>query len=419
MNTLISEASPPLSGMVELPSSKSHSMRALMFALLANGPCHLYHLLECDDTQIMKNLITHFGAEIITHEHCTTVIPPETLKLDTDLLWVEQSGLAFRFAIALAGLINQPVTIAGHASLGSQRRAWPLVELLQQQQQHARYLSPPQQAPLYIHGQWQAGHYALHGEDSQPLSALMMVAPLLSESSTINVHPLGEKGFVEMTQYWLRELGVSVTVSNQTFHIPKTGKYPAFEKTIPGDMSTLAFLVAASLMTQGHIQIRRARRDDTQPDATLFNHLYKAGARWDWEADLLKMQPSQWKGFDMDCSNCIDALPILATLAQQATGPSRLFGINNARFKECDRVHAILNIFPLATLEENMLLLSPQSKIVGSYDSYTDHRIAMSLAIYGLMAGAPVVINQPQCIAKTYPTFVDDMVSLGAKLSYA
>ena len=278
-------------------------------------------------------------------------------------------------------------------------------------------------APIVIRGPITASHMVLDGQDSQPVSALLMMAGFLKGETTIEVRDPGEHPWINLTLYWLDRLGIPYE-NNQfkTYKVRGPTHYTGFDYTVPGDWSSAAFPIAAALITHSEITLENLDFEDPQGDKAILLALQKMGAQFEMNPsrNQLKILPCVGLiGTDINVNEMIDAVPILATIACFAKSETRISGARIARHKECDRITAITQELKKmgADIEERPdgLVIRPSQLHGADVHSWHDHRIAMSLAIAGMSCGNTKVENT-HCVAKSYPDFATSFQNLGAKL---
>jgi 3-phosphoshikimate 1-carboxyvinyltransferase len=279
-------------------------------------------------------------------------------------------------------------------------------------------------APLIIKGPISSGKIELDGEDSQPVSALLMMASFVEGITEIYVKNPGEKPWIDLTLSWLDRLGVSYNYRNHEFYrIEGKQQRSSFELSIPGDLSSAAFPIAAAILTQSEITLHHVNMDDVQGDKQLIYLLQQMGANLyiDKNNQMLKVKPgSSLVGMMIDVNPFIDALPILAVLACFAKGETRLVNGAIARKKESNRLASITNELKKmgANIEETEdgLRISQSCLHGAQVNSYADHRIAMALIVAGLASDGVTEVIGIECIKKSFPNFIEDFQKMGAKI---
>lgn len=368
-----------LIGKLTPPPSKSQSLRAILFAALGEGGSRLFNLLDSPDCEAMKK-----GIEVVK---------------TGGLVDCGNSGITLRFLCAIAALNDMPVTFTGDASL-QKRPIKPLLSALEQLGAKVEGMT--------VCGPIRGGKATVEGYDSQFVSALLIACSLADGDTELTVINPGELPWVDLTLDWLAKRGGEIERSGYThFKIKGNRKFTSFTYTVPTDMSSLAFPVAASLIRPSKIELENLVWDPLQGDSRFFSILEKMGAKLEFP---ILSGPQKLKGIEVDMNDCIDAVPVLATLACFAEGPTVITGVSGARLKESNRLAAIsteLNKMGGDVREtEDGLIIHPRPLHSAPVSSHHDHRIAMSLYI----AGGDV--SGTECIKKTYPSFIADLKRL-------
>lgn len=413
-----------LSGTIEIPPSKSHTHRALLFALLAKETSKIHNYLDSPDSAAMLKAIQALGATVTKSADTLEVtgVGPH-LKPSDDVINAENSGIVLRFIGALSALIPAYTVITGDHSIRTRRPVKPLLEALEQLGVFAKSMRGDGYAPIIIAGPLSGGSCTLDGQDSQPISALLIAASFASKKTEIHVTNPGEKPWIDLTLSWFHFLGLPYKNHEYTrYVIPGGGSYLGFDYTVPGDFSSLAFPLAAALVTGSEVIIENVDQTDVQGDKKLLDALRKMGANIVSEGRTLHVKKgSALKGCALDINDYVDSITILAVIGCFAEGETVLSNAAIARKKECDRIHAITTELKKmgADIEEKEdgLVIRP-SKLKGTtVDTYYDHRMVMSLTVAALGAEGDSIIQDVECVAKTYPNFKEHMTLLGAKLT--
>ena len=413
-----------LKGNITVPPSKSHTMRAILLASLATGRSTVRGYLPSPDTDAMITACVHLGAHIEKMQN-TLIIEGNAgaLTVPKQVIDVGNSGQVLRFVAALAALMPHYTVITGDASICNIRPMDPLLQALSQAGALAVSTKGDGHAPIVIRGPITASHMVLDGQDSQPVSALLMMAAFLEGETTIEVRDPGEHPWINLTLYWLDRLGISYENNQfETYKVRGPTHYTGFDYTVPGDWSSAAFPIAAALITHSELTLENLDFEDPQGDKAILFALQKMGAKFeiDPSRNQLKVLPhAGLVGSDINVNEMVDALPILATIACFAKSDTHISGAAIARHKECDRIAAITQELKKmgADIEERPdgLVIKPRQLQGADVHSWHDHRIAMSLAIAGLSCGSTKIADT-HCVAKSYPDFVTSFQSLGAKL---
>lgn len=407
-----------LYGTINIPPSKSHTHRAILFSMLGSSKSTIKNALVSPDTGAMLRAISLYGARF-SQEGSTIEIngvfrPPE------DVIDAGNSGIILRFLGAISALLPGYTVITGDASVRTLRPVKPLLSALRQLGALAESARGDGYAPILVRGPIHPGKCKLDGQDSQPVSALLIATSFLKGPSEILVDNPGETPWIELTLSWLKRLGADITHENYKHYFVAGGlKYTHLDYTVPGDFSTAAFPLAAALITRSALTLEGLDPDEIQGDKILIEILQEMGANILWQGKQLRIEPSpNLQNIDVDLSNCIDALPILAVIGCFAKGEMRLYNGLSAKTKESDRIFAICKELKKmnAHIEEmSDGLIVRKSRLCGAQLSgHSDHRIALAAAVAAIGATSPSTLHGLSCIAKTYPSFILDFQKIGA-----
>lgn len=412
-----------LKGSIALPPSKSHSMRAILFGSLGQGRTKIYNVLKSPDILSMIQAFRQFGVQIDLQEEYIEIEGVDgELNPCENVIDAGNSGQVLRFVGSLAALLPSYTIITGDHSIRHNRPMQPLLSALSQLKAFAVSSRSNGMAPIVIRGPMQPGRAELMGEDSQPVSALLMAASFLKGTTLLKVSNPGEKPWIDLTLSWLHRLGGRVSHQNyMEYMITGPLHYKGFEIAIPGDFSSAAFPLAAALITGSPLTVENIDMQENQGDKKIIEILRKMGARFEIEErkkSLKVCRGSSLMGMTIDVNDTIDALPILAVLGCFSAGATKITNGAIARKKESDRIHAIaLELQKMgANLEEKEdgLIIHSSPLSGAKLYSHADHRIAIALAVAALGAKGESHIEGVECIKKSYPTFVADFQKLGA-----
>lgn len=398
-------------------------MRALIFALMAQGTSVVRGPLVSPDTEAMIRAVEQLGARVKRHvDHFEIDGTGGLLAQPEEVIDVGNSGQVLRFIGALAALTGHHTVLTGDASVRARRPVVPLLEGLTQLGAHATAMREAGHAPIAVRGPITPGHVVIDGADSQPVSALLIATSFLPGPSEIEAKNPGEIPWVGLTLHWLERFGIVVENANFThYKVPGGAKIPPFEFTVPGDFTSAAYSLVAALITGSELTLQGLDYADPQGDKHLIDILREMGGdiTMDTVGRSVTVRPSKLEGRAIDVNGVIDALPILAVAACFAEGETELTGAAIARLKESDRIHAIATELKKmgARIEERTDGLHIQkSPLVGAeLFSHQDHRIALSLAVAALGATGTSTIEETECIAKSYPTFGEHLKVMGAQ----
>ena len=391
-----------LKGTIAIPASKSHTLRAILFAAMARGTSEIRHSLHSPDATAMINAMRAFGAKFDISEDVLRVTGfAGKLNTAENVIDAGNSGQVLRFVGALAGLCPAYTIITGDHSIRHNRPAKPLLEALSQLGALASSSRLDGYAPIIIKGPMHSGPTHLPGEDSQPVSGMLIATSFLEGKSTIEVTNPGEKPWIDLTLYWLKKFGIHIINKDYTrYTVPGNARIDGFNFIIPGDFSSAAFPIAAALVTDSELTLTNIDMHDCQGDKKLIEVLMQMGAKIDIDdakKTLNVLKGSRLRGRTIDVNDFIDAMPILSVIGCYAEGRTEIINASIARKKESDRLHAMTTELKKmgAKIEEKPdgLIIS-QSPLHGAHlTSWHDHRIAMSLSIAALGARGDTLID--------------------------
>ncbi len=420
---MISEAriqASKLRGIHKIPPSKSQTMRALIFASLAKGRTLIHNYLHSPDTTAMIHACRLMGAEIKVMDEILEI--EGNLSSAHDVIDAGNSGLVLRFIGAISALTSQYTIITGDDSIRRRRPVKPLLEGLTQLGAFAVSSRGNNHAPIIIKGPLKGGTALIDGEDSQPVSGLLIASAFAPSKTELFVINPGEKPFVAMTLSWLNRLGIPYENENYEKYVIQGGaEIEGFDYRVPADWSSASYPIAAALITNSELTIEGVDFSDSQGDKELIGLLQEMGAKFHIEGNKLTvLSGSKLKGQKIDIGRFIDAITLLPVIGCFAEGKTEITGGAIARLKECDRIKSIvseLKKMGAKIVETEDGLIVEQSELRGaSTQSYADHRMAMSLTVAGLGAIGETVVSGTEMVAKSFPGFFDRLREVGAKI---
>lgn len=422
------EKSLTLHGKIVPPSSKSQCIRGIIFALLSKGESTLMNMLDSDDTEDAIRVVENLGAKITNH-HNQLILKSDGLPINTKANTIQtgNSGITTRFMLPVLGLrknTDNPIIV----NCGEQMRARPiqsLVTALTHLGMTIQYLENPGVLPISVSGILKGGIAEVDGITSQYISALLISLPCAENDSEITVKNLHERPYMEMTLNWLREQHIQFAHKTEKnadmYYIKGNQRYKNFVTSIAGDFSSASYLIAAAALTEGSVELSGLNMQDPQGDKRLVMILKDMGADITITSHSLIIRGGkQLKGLKIDANDIPDLVPTLAVIGTQATGKTEIHNVRQARIKETDRIHSMtegLTRLGAKVDEYEDGLTVYQSKLMGAkVKGYGDHRTVMALSLAGMFADDLTLIEDAEAINKTYPTYIETMRSLGAKM---
>lgn len=409
----------PLCGSIRPPGSKSLTNRALVCAALASGTSRLHGSLDSDDTRYMLQALSQLGVQTrgmlgqgsVEVDGCAGKWPAAQAEL-----YLGNSGTCMRFLTAVCALGQGRYRLDGNARM-RQRPIADLLEAMRGLGVHVQDELQTGRPPVVVHAAGlPGGRVAVRGDiSSQFLSGLLMAAPYARTPVSLEVPgTLVSRPYVDMTLAVMAAFGVGATWYGACLHVPQ-GCYQAQEYTIEPDASAASYFLAAAAITSGIVTIEGLGSASLQGDVAFADVLQQMGCRVERYPDRLMLEGRRLSGIEVDMNHISDTVPTLAVVALFADGPTTIRGVEHIRHKETDRLHALAaELRKLgAHVDERSdgLKLTPASLRGAVLETYDDHRMAMSLALAGLKVPG-VVIADPECTAKTYPHYFDDLLRL-------
>lgn len=417
-------------GSIVLPGSKSISNRALLLAALSTGTTTLKNLLDADDTQVMRNALRQLGLSVTDKENKVCVVEGcggEFPVREADL-FMGNAGTAIRPLTAALAMQGGNYRLSGVARM-HERPIRDLVDGLRQVGAKIEYELQEGYPPIQISAadiQIKDVVKVRGDVSSQFLTALLMALPLVA-NDPVRIEVIGElisRPYIDITLKLMARFGVNVACPDmQSFVIPAKTSEAVYKSpgqlSVEGDASSASYFLALGAIGGGPVKVLGVGKDSIQGDVAFADALALMGANInageDWiEVAGVKNANGKLNGITIDCTEIPDAAMTLAVAALFAEGPTRLNSIASWRVKETDRIAAMAKELKKvgAIVEEGadyIVVQAPPSQSdwkspAEGIDTYDDHRMAMcfSLAAFGPNA---LKINDPNCVAKTFPTY--------------
>lgn len=413
-------------GSVVVPPSKSHTIRAVLIAAVAEGESRIVSPLVSDDSLSSLVACRALGGTVDRQIHQTGdevwIINGRSTPVAGEID-VGNSGTTLFLSTPLAAVGNTPVRFTGDAQLLS-RSAAPLLSALEELGAKVEF-SNNGFPPYMVSGPLEGGACKISSPTSQFLSGLLLAAPLMPRGLSVEVTELNERPYIEMTLHWLDRQGIRYQHDNlKWFSIPGGQSYRCDSSTIPGDYSSATFLLCAAAISGGEIALSGLEREDPQGDRAIVDILTLLGCKSWWEGETLHLrgpkastqgEPSL-KGAVIDLNATPDALPALAVTACYARGTTRFVNVTHARAKETDRISVLVK--ELSRLGARVEETDDGISVVGSpleggeVCGHGDHRIVMALSLAGLCSKRGVTVDTAEAVSITFPNFFNLLRSI-------
>lgn len=412
----------PLNTIARPPGSKSLTNRALLCAALAQGESTISNALVSDDTRYMIDALRRLGLSVHERDDGTRISISGTggqYPVKRAELHVGNAGTAMRFLTAALATSVGDYVLDGDARM----RERPIGDLIDALRQLGGAVTARDGAypPVEIHSAGlRGGTCTIDGStSSQYLSAILMAASHAQNDVTVQVSGTRVSApYIDMTLRVMQDFGVEADVSERDRYSVRAGqRYRGTRYAVEPDASAASYWFAAAAVTGGTVRVDGLGSESIQGDIQFVELLRQMGCTVRQGADWTEVTGGNLRGIDTDMQDISDTAMTLAAVALLADGPTRITGIANVRVKESDRIAAVATEARKlgAKVEElaDGMVIHPRPLHATEIDTYNDHRIAMSFAILGLRQSG-IVIRDPGCVAKTYPTFFDELAVLGA-----
>ena len=412
---------------IELPGSKSITLRNLVLAALAEGTTEIATPCDCDDTREMVKCLGELGISIETSEDYRRMTVEGRGGGFTEgavALNLGLSGTSARFLIALSALRNEETRLVGHGSL-NERPNLPLLEAVEQLGGET-VSSNGGCLPVSIRGPESFGHSVrMQGDvSSQFFSALLQIAPLIPDGLEINVQgELVSRPYVDITLNEMRKFGVEVENSDYRKFIVRPQRYRSGARKVEGDASAASYFAALALIHGGRAVFENLGAQSQQGDIRFLSICENLGAHVQMNGERTVVEgpeDGRVRTVDgaIDCADIPDAALTLIAISPLIPGNTRITGIGTLKKKECDRIECpaaeLRKIGVAVETGDDYIEVSEVPARTGDpgevvdIETYRDHRMAMSFAVLGTRLGNLNILD-PDVVGKTYPRFWEDL----------
>ena len=406
-----------IEGEVSPPPSKSHTHRALFLASMAEGRSVVDSCLLSADTLATIDACRAMGASV-SMDGDTATIDGGDLSAPTVPVDAKNSGTTMRLFSGICSMFDRPVTITGDDSL-KKRPMGPLLDALTSC--GVRCSSNDGLPPVTVQGPNRGGDVSIKGDvSSQFISSLLLTAPMLDNGTILTVEGrMVSEPYLDVTTRMMGMFGAESERNGNVFIIPGGQGYRPCDYSVPADFSSAAFpMVAAAL--GGRCAVKGLDIEDPQGDKRIIDILRQAGAAVSVEGRTVTVERKELHGIDVDLGSAPDLFPVVATLLSTADGDSRLYGAPQLRFKESDRIETTVRMIDAlggdaVGTDDGCIIHGVKRLSGGRVEHRGDHRIMMSAAVASIVCDKPVVMNDPECAAVSYPGFPASMASIGLR----
>jgi len=410
-----------VAGEMRAPPSKSYTQRALACALLAGGTSEILNPSLSEDGLSALRAAEALGARV-SRSGGAWQVTGGSIETPGDVVDCGGSATALRFFTALSAHAPGASVLTGDASL----RRRPMEGLLDALNAlGAKCLStrgngmPP---VVVMGGGIEGGETAVEGSvSSQYVSALMISCTGARGATTIAIEgELESKHYVAMTLEVIESFGgvCRADEGSRAFRIPPRQQLVPCRFPVEGDHSSAAFMLAAGVLT-GDVHVLGVGVPSRQGDSQAVSILKAMGGDVSASDDGIRSSRSRLRGVELDARHVPDLVPVLVAVASKADGDTVIRGVKRLRYKESDRIAALADAMGrmggAIRAEEDAIVVSGERLTRGAeIDPRSDHRIAMACSVLALASEGATTINDAWCVSKSYPSFFEDLRSLGA-----
>lgn len=415
-----------LAGNVLIPASKSHTIRAVAIASLAQGNSCIINPLISNDTLSAVECYKKLGANIDTSSNEQWLVEGNAgnITAPKDIIDVGNSGTTLRIAAGSASLCksSEKITFTGDEQIQTRPIA-PLLASLNELGANAVSVKNNGKAPIEITGTIKGGKTTIECFTSQYLSSLLLAAPLAEQDTEINVTMLNEPDYVKMTLNWLDEQNIKYENDNlKRILIKGSQKYTAFKRMVPADFSSATFFICGAALLHGDVTLEGLDFSDSQPDKAVAKFIERMGVKVIIDGSNTRVIADQLNGIDIDMNATPDALPAMAVIGAFAKGTTRLLNVPQARCKETDRIHCMaIELAKMGAdiqeLPDGMIIKGSDKLTAASVCGHGDHRIVMAMSLAGMACEGHTCISTAQAMNVTFPNYVELMNSIGGQMT--
>ena len=404
-------------GTVTVPTSKSHTHRAIIMSALSGRTVQGRFPLISLDTKATMDAVRAMGAKVEEHDG-HLIISAESLHAPDRTIDVGNSGTTLRLMSGISALFDSETVLTGDESI-RKRPMGPLLATLRDCGVECG--SDNDCAPITIRGPVRSNRLIIDGStSSQFVSSVLMMSPLIGKETEIELvgKPVS-RPYIEITISMMGRFGIEVGRTENGFRVSPQSYRPC-DYTVPADFSSAAFpLVAGGLA--GDVTVGNLDLSDPQGDKRIVDILRDAGCKVSAEVDSVRCSNNgRLKALDIDMSDIPDLFPIVCVLMSTAEGTSRLYGAPHLRFKESDRIALTENMLrtlgaDITGTEDGCIITGVERLCGGRVYHNGDHRMMMSAAIASLVSDGDVVMEDDGCWNVSFPGFPETMRGLGVR----
>lgn len=400
-------------GKVYIPSSKSHTQRALALSLIAKGKTRLFNIAYSDDELAALDVVKRVGGKVQKYDSWVEIEGIDFNSNEEIEVSIHESGLSARMFLPLLANFNSKVTLTGSGSILA--RPMDFFETILPTL-NVEILTNGGKLPISIMGPLQAKDCVVDGSLSSQFITGLIYAYLASSTTTnqtITVENMTSKPYIDLTVELARKFGSKLDFENNTIQFYGPYSLKASDIQIEGDWSSASFFVVAAAL-YGSIDLFNLSLHSAQGDKAVLKVVEEFGANVTILEDVIRIEKNTFGSFEFDATDCPDLFPILAVLASRGTKTSKIKGVSRLFHKESNRALAIqqelgkMGVEIIIDEKNDTMEIQPCDLIKScKVEGHNDHRIVMACAILALGGNGETQISTPEAINKSFPSFFE------------
>ncbi len=399
---------------VMAPPAKAYTLRALIISSLADGESIIHNPLLGEDQLNLIESLKRLGVQISNNDGSLIVkgINGSFRAIENEIN-VGESGVSMNVLSSITSLVDKPVIVTGAEGL-LVRPIKEVINGLMQLGCNIEYLEKEGYPPICVKSsEIPGGITRMSGEKtSQYFSSIALAAPLAKNDVTlICTDIMSEKPYFDITLEMMSDFGIITENKNYKEILIKANQiYKSREITIEGDYSSASFFMLAAAICKSRITITGLNKDSRQGDRKFLDYLKMMGCQIKRNDNDVVIKGAEMKPVTIDMMDTPDLVPPLAIAAAFANGKSRFTGVGHLRYKECNRLEAVVTELGKMGIkayydDDSLYIEGNRNNIKGAdINTYNDHRIAMSFAVAGLVVDNQIITDK-KCVAKSFPDF--------------
>ncbi len=397
---------------ITCPASKSYSHRMILSASLAGGKSKIENVLFSKDILATLDCAKNMGSTVFCGDDFVT-IENTNQKPNSAKFYCNESGSTLRFIIPILSAMGIKAKIFGEKTL-MERPLDVYTDLFKEKNINFEYKKGEY---FNVLSRLDGGKINIRGDiSSQFLTGLLYALPLCGENSVVSITTeLLSKPYIDITLDVLEKSGIKIENDNyKTFKIEKNQAFMPINASVPGDYSQCIPFIGAALIN-GEAEILNLDKNSCQGDKKVIDFVKMLGGSIEVFDNKITVKKSfLTSNLTFDISNCPDIAPVFSVICAFANGKTRLIGTNRLKIKECDREAAIVKTLNKLGVKafsgDDFIEICGEQKPFkgGEFETFNDHRMAMALSLAAINCEGKIVLDNPKCVDKSYPTFYND-----------